>query len=203
MTILKRLGRMYPDAGCSLDFRNPFELLVATILSAQSTDATINQVTPKLFKKYPTPQELARAKRPALEQVIHSTGFFRNKAKAIQGTALAIVKEHGGEVPSTMDELTSLPGVGRKTANVVLGNAFGRPAGVVVDTHVKRVSNRLGLTDQSDPEKIERDLMEQYSKRSWVALSHRLIRHGREICHARKPACEACDLSDICPSSRV
>lgn len=194
---------MYPDAGCSLDFQNPFELLIATILSAQSTDAKINEVTPKLFRKYPGPQELAVAPRATIEKLIHQTGFFRSKAKSIQGAALSIVKEHDGAVPQTMEELTALPGVGRKTANVVLGNAFGKPRGVVVDTHVKRVSGRLGLTEETDPGAIEQDLMGLYDRRSWVRLAHRLIRHGRAICHARKPLCEECDLADLCPSARI
>lgn len=194
---------MYPDAECSLDFEDAWQLLIATILSAQSTDANVNEVTPRLFERFPGPEDLANAKRSEIEELIHSTGFFRQKAKAIQTTALAVVREHGGVVPDTMEELVGLQGVGRKTANVVLGNAMGRPSGIVVDTHVRRVCSRLGLTAHEDPVKIERDLMELFSKRTWVRLSHLLIAHGRAICQARRPLCEQCRLSDICPSSRV
>lgn len=194
---------MYPDATCSLDFETPFQLLVATILSAQSTDRKINEVTPKLFRKYPSPQEFLAAKLSELEKDVKPTGFFRQKAKAVKGASAAIVKEHGGEVPATLDELVELPGVGRKTANVVMGNAFGKATGVVVDTHVKRVSNRLGMTAQTDPEKIEVDLMELHPKSKWVKLGHMLILHGRNICIARRPKCEECALADICPSTLV
>lgn len=194
---------MYPDAKCSLDFETPFQLLVATILSAQSTDKKINEVTPELFRKYPSPQAFVSAGQSELEKDLKPTGFFRQKAKSVQGASAAIVKEHDGEVPRKLEELVELPGVGRKTANVVMGNAFGKATGVVVDTHVKRVSNRLGMTTHTDPVKIENDLTELYPKSKWVKLGHMLILHGRNICIARKPRCVECALTDICPSSRV
>lgn len=193
---------MHPRAKCSLDFETPFQLLVATILSAQSTDRKINEVTPELFRKYPSPQAFVSARQAQLEKDLKPTGFFRQKAKSVKGASAAIVKEHGGEVPDTLEELVELPGVGRKTANVVMGNAFGKATGIVVDTHVKRVSNRLGMTGESDPVKIERDLMELYPKSRWVRLGHMLILHGRTICEARKPKCDECVLADICPSAR-
>ncbi len=201
--ILARLERTYPDARCSLDHRNPFELLVATILSAQSTDVGVNMVTPALFAKYPTPRALADAKQEELEQDIRSTGFFRNKAKSLLGMARAVDERHGGQVPRTMDELTALPGVGRKTANVVLGNAFGIDEGIVVDTHVTRVSGRLGLTRHTDAVKIEQDLVKLIPRQRWTLISHLFIYHGRAICVARNPKCEICPLNDLCPSSRV
>lgn len=194
---------MYPDAECSLDFETPFQLLVATILSAQSTDKKINEVTPELFRKYPSPQAFVSADQSELEKDLKPTGFFRQKAKSVQGASAAIVKEHGGEVPKKLEELVELPGVGRKTANVVMGNAFGKATGVVVDTHVKRVSNRLGMTTHTDPVKIENDLTELYPRSKWVKLGHMLILHGRNICIARKPKCVECALTDVCPSSRV
>ena len=200
--IVHRLRRMYPRASCTLDFASPFQLLVATILSAQSTDARVNQVTPALFRKYPGPGELARAKPAEVEQDVKSTGFYRNKAKAIQAASHAILEHHGGEVPSTMEELTALPGVGRKTANVVLANAFGKPAGVVVDTHVTRVSQRLDLTKHDDAVRIEQDLMQQIPQKEWTKFAHRMILHGREICVARKPRCAECLLNEVCPSAR-
>lgn len=199
----RRLLESYPDAHTALHHRDPYELLVATILSAQSTDVRVNMVTPALFAKYPDAAALARADRDELEQLIHSTGFFRSKAKSLSGMARAVVERHSGRIPDTMDELTALPGVGRKTANVVLGSAFGRHDGVVVDTHVARVAKRLGLTRQTDPVKIERDLMRLFPREQWTKLSHLLIDHGRRVCHARTPRCEICTLHDLCPSSRV
>ncbi len=201
--ILERLHGEYPDARCSLDHRNPYELLVATILSAQCTDERVNMVTPELFERYPEADDLAGAKREDVEELIRSTGFFRNKTKSLLGMAGAVVDRHGGKIPRTMDELTKLPGVGRKTANVVLGNAFDTNVGVVVDTHVKRLSRRLGLTSQTDPVKIEKDLMDLVPKNEWTDVSHLLIFHGRSVCIARNPRCGECVLSDLCPSSRV
>ena len=198
-----RLRKRYPDAKCSLDFTTPFELLIATILAAQSTDVRVNIVTKSLFRKYPSPAAFASASQVAMETDVKQTGFFRNKAKAVIACARAIVENHGGEVPRTMDELTALPGVGRKTANVVLGNAFHTPVGIVVDTHVTRVSGRLGLTQNADAVKIEEDLIPLLPRKEWTAFSHRLIYHGRETCIARKPKCEECVLNDICPSSLV
>src|ERR1051325_4593201 len=197
----KRLGKKYPDAKCSLDFTNAFELLIATILSAQSTDARVNIVTKSLFRKYPAARDFAAASQVEMEKDVRQTGFFRNKAKAVIACSKAIVERHGGEVPHTMDELTALPGVGRKTANVVLSNAFKMPVGIVVDTHVARVSARLGLTARSDAEKIEQDLMQLGRKREWTSYSHRIIYHGREVCIARKPKCRECLLNDVCPSA--
>ncbi|MGH9457420.1 MAG: endonuclease III [Thermoanaerobaculia bacterium] len=200
--ILRRLARMYPKATCSLDFRSPFELLVATILSAQATDARVNLVTPALFRKYPDAEALAHADPAELEEAIRTTGFFRSKARSLLGMANALLKEHGGEVPQTMEELVALPGVGRKTANVILGNAFGKAEGVVVDTHVSRVSQRLALTTHRDAEKIERDLMEAIPREEWVRFSHRVIAHGRTLCVARKPKCADCLLNEVCPCAR-
>ena len=202
LEILRRLKAMYSKAKVSLDHRNAFELLIATILSAQSTDARVNEVTKDLFGKYPGPEELARAVPAVLEQEIRATGFFRSKAKSIIGASAALLKDHRGRVPETMEELVALPGVGRKTANVVLGNAFGKAVGVVVDTHVARVSQRLALTTHADPEKIEADLMEILPKSEWVSYAHRVILHGRAICVARKPKCGECLLNDVCPSAR-
>jgi endonuclease III len=197
--IVRQLARDYPDAECSLDFRNPLELLIATILSAQCTDERVNKVTPALFKKYPSAAALATAPLATLEKAIQSTGFFRNKAKSILGCCQRLVAEHGGQVPQTLDELVRLPGVGRKTANVVLGTAFGIPSGVVVDTHVGRISQRLGLTTAGDAVKIEQELMAQLPKQEWIAFSHRLIQHGRRVCVARRPKCESCTLAKVCP----
>jgi endonuclease-3 len=196
----KRLEKKYPEAKCSLDFTNAFELLIATILSAQSTDVRVNIVTKSLFRKYPTPQAFANADQVEMEKDVRQTGFFRNKAKAVINCSKAIVEKHGGEVPRTMEELTTLPGVGRKTANVVLGNAFQTPAGIVVDTHVARVSGRLGLTSNADPEKIEQDLLPLLPRAKWTSFAHRLIYHGRETCIARKPQCAVCVVNDLCPS---
>jgi endonuclease III len=200
---IRRLEQTYPDAKCSLDYRNPYELLVATILSAQCTDVRVNMVTPDLFARFPDPGALADADQEDLENRIKSTGFFRNKTKSLLGMARAVVDKHRGEIPRTMDELTHLPGVGRKTANVILGNAYGLNEGVVVDTHVTRVSFRLGLTHETDAVKIEQDLMKIVPHEKWTLFSHLLIFHGREICVARRPLCERCPLNDICPSSLV
>lgn len=201
--LIERLRELYPAPETALHHANPYELLVATILSAQTTDERVNEVTPALFERFPTPEELAGAKREEVEELIHSTGFFRQKTKSIIGMAEAVVERHGGVVPDTMEELVKLPGVGRKTANVVLGNAFGKNVGVVVDTHVKRLSNRLGLTKHDDPVKIEQDLMKLVPQDVWTDFSHFLILHGRAVCDARKPDCPACTLSDLCPASTV
>ena len=202
-SLYRKLLALYPDATCALIHRDPFELLCATILSAQCTDERVNIVTPTLFEKYPTPAAMAAAKRVDLEKIIRSTGFFRNKAKSLQGAAEMIVREHGGQVPRTMDELLQLPGVARKTANVVLGNAFGKNVGVVVDTHVGRLSRRLGLTAETDPVKVERDLMRLFEPDTWTMLSHLLIFHGRQVCNARKPVCSRCTLRRSCPQIGV
>jgi endonuclease-3 len=201
--ILKRLKRAYPDAHCALDHRTPFELLVATILSAQCTDARVNLVTPALFARYPTAKALAGARPEDVEALIRSTGFFRNKAKNLIAMAAALVERHGGEVPADMEQLRVLPGVGRKTANVVLGNAFGKNVGVTVDTHVTRLSGLLGLTRHTDPVKIETDLMALVPRRDWTLVSHLLIWHGRSVCVARRPNCPGCVLSDLCPSAKL
>jgi endonuclease-3 len=200
--ILEQLRELYPDAKCALDFATPLQLLIATILSAQCTDERVNKVTPVLFATYPDAAALAAATSQALEAVIHSTGFFRNKAKAIRAACADIVHKHGGQVPRTLDELTALPGVGRKTANVVLGNAYGIP-GMVVDTHVTRLSHRLGLTHESDAVKIEFALMPLVPEASWTLFSHWLILHGRAVCNARKPLCSACPLAPHCPRMGV
>jgi endonuclease III len=195
--INRRLARAYPAARCSLDFRSPFELLAATILSAQCTDERVNMVTPQLFRRFPGPAELAKASLGEIEEVVKSTGFFRNKAKSLKGMAQALVERHGGRVPGTMEQLVLLLGVGRKTANVLLGNCFGVP-GITVDTHMSRVTQRLGLTRNTDPVKIERDLMEVVPHAAWTDFSHRVISHGRAVCDARKPVCDACVLSALC-----
>ena len=197
------LAEEYPDAHCALEHWNAYQLGVATILSAQTTDERVNMVTPELFETYPTPRELAGAVQEDVEEIIRSTGFFRNKARNIIGFAQGVTEEHGGEVPRTMAELNALPGVGRKTANVILGNAFGIDEGVVVDTHVKRLSTLLGFTKEKTPEKIEQALMGLFPSERWTFLAHLLIFHGRQICKARKPRCEACAVSHLCPSSRV
>lgn len=197
--IARRLAQQYPDAVCSLDFQSPLELLVATILSAQCTDVRVNQVTKSLFRKYPTAAHYARADLSELERDIQSTGFFRNKAKNIRGCCRALLERYDGEVPRDMGKLVELPGIGRKTANVVLGTAYGIAVGVVVDTHVARLSRRLGLSRQKDPEKIEKDLVEQFVQQEWIALSHRLIQHGRRVCTARSPKCNECPLKSLCP----
>jgi endonuclease-3 len=201
--IVAALDRTYPGAHCELDHRNPLELLVATILSAQCTDKRVNIVTAELFKKYRSAADFANATPAELEQAIKTTGFFRNKARNLKGAARAIVEKHGGKVPSTMEELIQLGGVGRKTANVVLGNAFGINVGVVVDTHVARLSHRLGLTQQKTPEKIERDLMALVPQEQWTLFSHWLIWHGRRRCFARKPDCVNCEIQNLCPRMGV
>ncbi len=201
--VFSRLVDEYPEARCALDHRSPLELLVATILSAQCTDVRVNQVTPALFRRCPTAAEYASIPTAELEELIRSTGFFRNKAKSLRGLGTTLVERYDGEVPATMDELTSLPGVGRKTANVVLGNAFGMNEGVVVDTHVARLALRLGFTRESDPVKVERDLMPLFPRHDWALLAHLLIFHGRAICKAPRPRCAECGLADLCPSSLV
>ncbi len=201
--IQRRLALEYPDAHCELDHRNAFELAVATVLSAQCTDKRVNIVTPELFRRWPDAPALAAAPIVAIEDVIRSTGFFRNKAKSIQGLARRLVAEHGGEIPSTMDALVLLPGIGRKTANVVLGNAFGMNEGVVVDTHVARLSARFGLTKETDAVRIERALMPLFERETWAQLSHLMIWHGRRTCDARKPKCDDCVLVDICPAANA
>lgn len=199
--IISLLKKAYPDARCSLNFTNPLELLIATILSAQCTDERVNIVTRDLFIKYRSADDYARASREELEQDIRSTGFYRNKAKSIQGACAIISQKHKGRVPDTIEELLALPGVARKTANVVLGNAFGIAEGIVVDTHVERLTRRLGLTEEKQPEKIERDLIELVPRRDWIDFSHLLIYHGRRVCKARTPLCEECAIEKLCPSS--
>jgi len=199
--IVKALSRVYPDAHCELDFADPLQLLISTILSAQCTDKRVNMVTPELFKRYRTAADLAAASQEDIEKVIQSTGFYRSKAKAIRATCADIVAKHGGKVPQTMEELTTLRGVGRKTANVVLGNAFGKNEGVVVDTHVSRLAQRLGLTKQTTPEKIEEDLIKLIPRARWTDFSHWLIWHGRRRCKARNPDCEGCEIQSLCPSA--
>lgn len=203
LEIFRRLVIEYPDVRCELDYSTPFQLLAATILSAQCTDKRVNMVTPELFARYPDPESLASAEAAELEALIRPTGFFRNKTKSLIGMANALVDRFGGEVPRSMDELVTVPGAGRKTANVVLGTAFGQPEGVVVDTHVGRVSRRLGLTKETDPVRAERALMRLFPREDWTPLSHLLIFHGRRVCMARRPKCAECVLNDICPSSEV
>lgn len=198
-SINRILGKTFPDARCELDYQNPLQLLVATVLSAQCTDKRVNMVIPGLFKKWPDAKALAGAKRSELEDEIKSTGFYRNKATSILGLSATLVDKYEGNVPGTMDELVKLPGVGRKTANVVLGNAFNVP-GITVDTHVGRIARRLGFTSNTDPVKVERDLMETFVKKDWVMWNHRLIFLGRRICHSRRPACGVCPLAKLCPS---
>ena len=193
----------YPDAKCALDHASPFELAVATILSAQCTDVRVNMVTPELFRRYPDPEALSAALPEELEEVIRSTGFFRNKTRNLIGMATALLEEHGGDLPRNMKELSALPGIGRKTANVILGNAFRIDEGVVVDTHVKRLSRRMRLTSEATPEKIERDLMALFPRRVRTMLAHLLIYHGRQVCNARRPRCNQCAVSHLCPSSSV
>jgi endonuclease-3 len=201
--VVRGLKALYPETACALIHRDPFELLVATILSAQCTDARVNIVTPALFARYPDAKNLAAADLGDVEALIHSTGFFRAKAKNLVAMASALVADHGGEVPEDLDALTRLPGVGRKTAHVVLGVAFKHPSGVVVDTHVKRLAYRLGLTRSDDPKVIEHELAALVPRDEWIDLSHRLIAHGRAVCLARRPRCEACDLNNICPRAGV
>jgi len=202
-TVIRRLKKEYPDAHCALNHTNAFELLIATILSAQCTDARVNIVTADLFRKYRGPEDFANAAASDLERDIHSTGFFRNKARNIQSACRRIIDTYGGRVPETMDDLLTLGGVARKTANVVMGNAFGIASGVVVDTHVSRLSQRLGITKNKTPEKIEKDLEQAVTKKDWIMLPHWLISHGRAVCLARKPKCLECVLADICPSKKL
>lgn len=201
--MIARLKVVHPDARCSLNFSNPLELLVATVLSAQCTDARVNLVTKLLFKKYRTAGDYAVASSEALEEDIKSTGFYRNKAKALRACCTELVERHGGEVPADMAALVRLPGVGRKTANVILGNAYEIAEGIVVDTHVRRLAGRLGLTQQRDPDKIEQDLLQVVPRQDWVAFSHLLILHGRRICSARAPQCPVCPVNDLCPSAKM
>ena len=196
--ILRRLDRMYPKATCALLHRSPWELLVATILSAQCTDKRVNEVTPGLFAKYPTPQDFAAVRPEVLAGDIRSTGFFNNKSKSIVGAAKRVVSEFGGQVPRTMEEMLTIPGAARKTANVVLGTAYGIASGIVVDTHVQRVSARLDLTKNTDPVKIEQDLVKIIPREKWILFSHQIILHGRALCQARNPKCGACDLNSLC-----
>lgn len=200
--ILAELERLYPDARTELDFQTPLQLMVAVMLSAQCTDKRVNQVTPALFARYHTAKDFAEADRAELEGYIQSTGFYRNKAKNIQAACRMLVEKHGGEVPGTLEELTALPGLGRKSANCVLGDAFGVP-GITVDTHVGRLARRLGLTDETDPVKVEFDLMKLWPQEQWTDASHRLILHGRRVCLARKPRCPACTLDKCCPKVGV
>ena len=198
--ILKALDEAYPNAVCALDHRSPWELLVATILSAQCTDVRVNMVTPGLFRRFPAPQAMSKASLPDLEELIRTTGFFRNKAKSIQGAARKIIADFGGRVPQTLAELVTIPGAARKTANVVLGVAFGRAEGVVVDTHVFRVARRLELAKAGVPEKVEQELMQVLPRDRWIGFSHQIIQHGRQVCEARKPKCERCNLEQLCRS---
>ena len=201
--VIRGLKQLYPDADCELNYTTPLELLVATILSAQCTDERVNMVTADLFRKYRSAEDYAEVPQETLEQELRPTGFFRQKSRAVRGMAEMLVDEFDGEVPRTMEEMTQLPGVARKTANVVLGTAYGIASGIVVDTHVRRLSYRLGLTDQTDPDKIERDLMELVPQNEWVWFGHAMIWHGRRICHARAPECAICILNDVCPKRGV
>jgi len=201
--ILERLAEEYPNARCALAHRSPLELLVATILSAQCTDKRVNEVTPNLFARYPDAEAYASASADELEEMIRSTGFFRNKARSLRGLGQALVESHAGKVPKTMAELVALPGVGRKTANVVLGNAFGIDEGIVVDTHVGRLSRRLALTAEKDPVRVEKDLVELVPRSHWTLWAHLLIDHGRRVCKARRPECAACVLATLCPSAEI
>jgi len=197
--ILKRLDEHFPEAECALSHRDPFQLMVATILSAQCTDERVNKVTPGLFDRYPDIPSLAQADCEELQDIIRSTGFFRNKAKSLTAASRKILEDHGGQIPATMEELLTLPGVARKTANVVLGTGFGIASGVVVDTHVKRISNRLGFSDEKDPVKIEQDLIRVLPQEKWILVAHQLIHFGRRICKAQRPLCSDCFLADLCP----
>ena len=201
--VLRRLEKEYPDAHCALIYRNPLQLLIATILSAQCTDERVNMVTKDLFRRYTTAKDFAAAPPRQLEKDIKSTGFFRNKAKNIKACCAQLVNQHDGQVPRELTDLVELPGVGRKTANVVLGTAFSISSGVVVDTHVGRISRRLGLTEEQDPVKVERDLMAQLPKKHWIDYSHQIIFHGRRVCKARRPRCDDCSLVDVCPQVGV
>lgn len=197
--VVRRLKKDYPVAECALLHESPFQLLVATILSAQCTDERVNSVTPTLFEKFPDPESLAKATQKQVEKIVKPLGFFRAKATNLRGMAQRLVEEYDSELPQTVEELITLPGVGRKTANVVLGTAFGIPSGVVVDTHVRRISNLLGLTESQNPEIIERDLIQVLPKKEWIEYSHRLIHHGRQVCIARRPQCQDCSMLKICP----
>jgi endonuclease-3 len=201
--ILARLEARYPGTRLALDFETPLQLLVATILAAQCTDKKINEVTPALFRRYPTARDYAEADLAELEEMVRQTGFYRNKARALKNLGIALITEHDGNVPAVMDALTALPGVGRKTANVVLGNAFGLQEGIVVDTHVQRLSRRLGLTEETDPEKIERDLLPLIPRERWTRFGHLMQDHGRAICKARKPECAICPVAELCPSAEI
>jgi len=198
--ILKGLDEAYPSAECALIHRSPWELLVATILSAQCTDVRVNMVTPKLFRRFPTPQKMAKATLPQIEALIRTTGFYHNKAKSIQGAARKVVEEFGGQVPQTLAELITLPGVARKTANVVLGVCFGKAEGMVVDTHVFRIARRLGVAKGDTPQKVEQELMKVLPQSRWIGFSHQIIHHGRQVCEARKPKCDRCNLEPLCSS---
>ncbi|HUV68051.1 MAG TPA: endonuclease III [Terracidiphilus sp.] len=198
--ILKALDEAYPNVECALTHNSPWQLLVATILSAQCTDVRVNMVTPELFRRFPTPQAMAKATLPELEDLIRTTGFFRNKAKSIQGAARKVVEEFNGQVPQTLAELITIPGAARKTANVVLGVCFGKAEGVVVDTHVFRIARRLGLAKSETAEKVEQELMQILPRDRWIAFSHQLIHHGRQVCDARKPKCDRCNLEQLCHS---
>jgi endonuclease-3 len=201
--LIARLKAAYPNARCSLNYANPLELLVATLLSAQCTDERVNIVTKSLFKKYRTASDYAGVPPGELEEAIKSTGFYRNKAKALRACCAALLAQYGGEVPANMAALVQLPGIGRKTANVILGNAFGIAEGIVVDTHVRRLAGRLGLTQHSDPDKIEQDLLQVVPRQDWIIISHLLILHGRRICSARAPKCPVCPVNDLCPSAKI
>ena len=201
--VARILAKHYPQAACALNFQTPLQLLVATILSAQCTDTRVNLVTKSLFRKYPTAAHYAKASLDDLQDDIKTTGFFRNKAKSIQNCCRILLEQYDGEVPKQMEQLVELPGVGRKTANVVLGTAYGIASGVVVDTHVTRVSHRLGLSREKDPQKIERELIEQFPQKDWILLAHRMIHHGRQICTARNPKCPDCPLDSLCPKLGV
>ncbi len=201
--IYRRLGKALPDAKCALHFSTPLEMVIATVLSAQSTDAMVNKVTPGLFAKYPTAEAYLASPPGELERDIHSTGFFNQKARSIRGLCRVIVEEFGGQVPDTMEGLLRLPGVARKTANIVLGNSFGKVEGIAVDTHVYRLARRFGFSDERDPNKVERDLMALFPRSKWFRLTYLVIDHGRSVCHAKAPRCEECSVNDLCPASRV
>lgn len=203
LEILTRLQQVYPHSRIALDFSTPLQLLVATVLAAQCTDKKINEISPALFRRYPAARDYAEADLPELEEMVRSTGFYRNKARALKALGQALVDGHGGEVPADMEALVALPGVGRKTANAVLGNAFGKNVGITVDTHVQRLARRFGLTQETDPEKIERDLLPLVPQEGWTVWSHTLQTHGRALCKARKPECGACPVADLCPSVEV
>ena len=203
LEILTRLRRAYPHSRIALDFNTPLQLLVATVLAAQCTDKKINEISPALFRRYPAARDYAEADLPELEEMVRSTGFYRNKARALKALGQALVADHGGEVPADMEALVALPGVGRKTANAVLGNAFGKNEGITVDTHVQRLARRLGLTRETDPEKIESDLLPLVPREDWTVWSHTLQSHGRAVCKARKPECGVCPVADLCPSAEV